>query len=170
MNACRQQGAALVVGLVVLLVMTMLGISGMSATTSQLRMANNLQTHQVAFQATETISAFFEGDIGDKKYNGVDFDDIHEWNEVPLIFTNLDPAGDGSASTDLNVIYVGCNRVATDESLTYDTQSGESGAGAMMHDLIIVSTALNSSGDSIGQKNNRVNGVQTKGADCPATP
>lgn len=164
MNACKQQGAALVVGLVVLLVMTMLGISGMSTTTNQLRMANNLQTHQVAFQATEAVAAFF----AEGKHPEDDNPFTIDWkSDQPQLISNLDPAGDGSASTDLQVIYVGCNTVAVDQSLTLENQDGTSGTPAPVHDLVIVSSALNASGDPIGQKNNRVNGVQTMVAGCP---
>ena len=50
----KQQGAALVVGLVLLMILTILGISGMNTATLQLTMASNAQFHQDAFQAAET--------------------------------------------------------------------------------------------------------------------
>jgi type IV pilus assembly protein PilX len=49
-----QRGAALVVGLVMLLVLTVLGVSGMNTATLELVMANNTQAQQTAFQAAET--------------------------------------------------------------------------------------------------------------------
>ena len=49
-----QQGAALIVGLVLLMVLTVLGISGMNSSTLELTMASNAQYHQDAFQAAET--------------------------------------------------------------------------------------------------------------------
>ena len=49
-----QSGAALVVGLVLLMILTVLGISGMNTATLELTMANNAQFHQDAFQAAET--------------------------------------------------------------------------------------------------------------------
>ncbi|HEX7080017.1 MAG TPA: PilX N-terminal domain-containing pilus assembly protein [Gammaproteobacteria bacterium] len=49
-----QQGAALVVGLVLLLVMTVLGVSGMNTATLELVMAGNAEAQQDAFQAAET--------------------------------------------------------------------------------------------------------------------
>ena len=49
-----QSGAALFVGLVLLLVMTVLGVSGMSTSTLELVMAGNAQAQQRAFQAAET--------------------------------------------------------------------------------------------------------------------
>lgn len=50
----QQQGAALIVGLVLLMVLTVLGISGMNTATLELTMASNAQFHQDAFQAAET--------------------------------------------------------------------------------------------------------------------
>lgn len=52
--ATRQQGAALVVGLILLMVLTLLAISGMNTATVELQMAGNLQYAQNAFQAAET--------------------------------------------------------------------------------------------------------------------
>ncbi len=50
----RQRGAALLVGLVLLLVMTILGVSAMSTATLELAMAGNAQAQEEAFQAAET--------------------------------------------------------------------------------------------------------------------
>jgi type IV pilus assembly protein PilX len=49
----RQDGAALVVGLILLLVLTLLAITGMSVATLELRMAGNEQYQERAFQAAE---------------------------------------------------------------------------------------------------------------------
>ena len=50
----RQQGAALVVGLLLLVVITVLAISGMNTATTELAMARNNQAYEDAFQAAET--------------------------------------------------------------------------------------------------------------------
>ena len=50
----RQQGAALVVGLILLVVITVLAISGMNTATTELAMARNDQNFENAFQAAET--------------------------------------------------------------------------------------------------------------------
>lgn len=50
----RQRGAALVVGLVLLVVVTVLAISGMNTATTELAMARNDQNYENAFQAAET--------------------------------------------------------------------------------------------------------------------
>lgn len=49
----RQNGAALVVGLILLMVLTLLAISGMNTATLELQMAGNFQYSQSAFEAAE---------------------------------------------------------------------------------------------------------------------
>lgn len=53
-NRGKQQGAALVVGLMLLVVITVLAISGMNTATTELAMARNDQAYEDAFQAAET--------------------------------------------------------------------------------------------------------------------
>jgi type IV pilus assembly protein PilX len=50
----RQNGAALVVGLILLVVVTVLAVSGMNTATTELAMARNNQNYENAFQAAET--------------------------------------------------------------------------------------------------------------------
>ncbi len=50
----NQDGAALVVGLVLLVVVTVLAVSGMNTATTELAMARNDQNYENAFQAAET--------------------------------------------------------------------------------------------------------------------
>jgi hypothetical protein len=50
----NQQGAALVVGLILLVVVTVLAISGMNTATTELAMARNDQNYENAFQAAES--------------------------------------------------------------------------------------------------------------------
>lgn len=49
----HQRGAALVVGLVLMLVLTVIGISGMNTATMELAMANATQVQQESFQQAE---------------------------------------------------------------------------------------------------------------------
>lgn len=50
----KQQGAALIVGLILMVVITILAISGMNTATTELAMARNDQNFENAFQAAET--------------------------------------------------------------------------------------------------------------------
>lgn len=53
-SARRQGGAALVVGMILLMVLTLLAISGMNSATLELQMAGNAQFSENSFQASET--------------------------------------------------------------------------------------------------------------------
>ena len=53
-NPRREQGAILVIGLILLLVMTVLGVSTMSTASLELNMAGNDQFFENAFQVAET--------------------------------------------------------------------------------------------------------------------
>lgn len=50
----RQHGAALIVGLLLMLVLTVLGVSGMNMATLELAMANNTYAKELAFRAAES--------------------------------------------------------------------------------------------------------------------
>jgi type IV pilus assembly protein PilX len=54
LNCKTQQGAALVVGMVLLVILTLLAISGMNTATTELFMAGNEKYQENAFQAAET--------------------------------------------------------------------------------------------------------------------
>lgn len=58
--AAAERGAALIVGLVFLLVMTLIGVTAMQSTTLQERMAGNTRDRHLAFQASE--AALREGE------------------------------------------------------------------------------------------------------------
>jgi type IV pilus assembly protein PilX len=60
----KQQGAVLVTGLLILLILTIIGITGMSNTTMQERMASNDRDRQVAFQAAEAALRHAEKYLG----------------------------------------------------------------------------------------------------------
>lgn len=50
----RQQGAVLIVGLLLLVVISVLAVSGMNTATTELAIARNNQNYEYAFQAAET--------------------------------------------------------------------------------------------------------------------
>ncbi|MEM9057990.1 MAG: PilX N-terminal domain-containing pilus assembly protein [Pseudomonadota bacterium] len=60
----RQRGAALVIGLVLLMALTLFGVSGMNVSTLDLRMADNAARSQQAFEAAESAvrAEIFEGE------------------------------------------------------------------------------------------------------------
>ncbi|MBT8135968.1 MAG: hypothetical protein KJO54_03035 [Gammaproteobacteria bacterium] len=50
----RQRGAALIVGLVLLMILTLLGVAGLNTATLEAAMADNMQRGQYAFQGAES--------------------------------------------------------------------------------------------------------------------
>ena len=84
MRRSREAGATLVVGLVLLLVLTLLGVSGMNTATLEVQMAGNTQFQQDAFQAAET---------------GIDISISLPSNPGAPQPVPLTPLGDGSYST-----------------------------------------------------------------------
>ena len=59
----RQRGAVLAIGLLILVVMTLIGVTGMSTSGLQLKMAGNLKEWNIAFQAVEAGLRDGETDI-----------------------------------------------------------------------------------------------------------
>ncbi len=61
----KENGAVLMVSLLVLLVVTLLGVSSTHSTRTQERMAKNAQDRQVAFQTAETTASWAEQNVFD---------------------------------------------------------------------------------------------------------
>lgn len=68
----RQRGAVLAIGLLILIVMTLIGVTGMSTSGLQLKMAGNLKDWHVAFQAVEAGLRDGETDIVSGRGGGSD--------------------------------------------------------------------------------------------------
>ena len=56
----NQHGSILIISLMILVVLTMIGVSSMSSTSLQERMAGNFRDRQIAFQAAELTLAYAE--------------------------------------------------------------------------------------------------------------
>jgi type IV pilus assembly protein PilX len=52
--SARQRGAALIIGLILLVVLTLLAVSGMNTASTELRMSGNEQFRKRAFEASES--------------------------------------------------------------------------------------------------------------------
>ena len=85
--ARRQQGAALVVGLILLMVLTLLAISGMNTATLELQMAGNAQYSQNAFQASETG---IEQALREAKVKGVNTANVDPEKTVAMPGSTID--------------------------------------------------------------------------------
>jgi hypothetical protein len=118
-----QQGAALVVGLILMLVLTVLGISGMNTATLELVMANNTQSQQSAFQAAETGI--------DRAIGAPDFP-----TNAPVPFP-LAPLGDGTYSTQS---VMDCVTTTWVPDRSFSMGAGTAGAQAYHFDVVSVGT------------------------------
>lgn len=119
-SARRQKGAALIVGLVLMLVLTVLGISGMNMATLELTMAGNAQYSQLAFQAAETgIDVALSGPVN---------------TVAPVTYNNV-AVGDGSYSFSASIA---CAATTTVPEGVYS--EGAAGARAIHFDAISTGT------------------------------
>ncbi len=71
----RQQGATLIVSLIILMVLTLIGVSSMNTTMQEEKMAGNLREQQTAFQCAEaammdTVEQVADGNIVFEDFNG----------------------------------------------------------------------------------------------------
>lgn len=63
MNGLKNKGAVLITSLVMLVILTMLGISAMQDSSLEERMAGNMRSQNIAFQATEAALRAGEADV-----------------------------------------------------------------------------------------------------------
>ncbi|MCQ4313672.1 pilus assembly protein PilX [Stutzerimonas sp. VN223-3] len=68
----KQQGAVLLVALIMLLLLTILGAAAMRDTNLQERMAGNMRDHNLAFQAAEAALRFAEQEVKTDYANLID--------------------------------------------------------------------------------------------------
>lgn len=85
--ARRQRGAALVIGMILLMVLTLLAISGMNTATLELQMAGNAQYSENAFQASETG---IEQALRDAKMLGVNTANTAPEKDLPAPGSTVD--------------------------------------------------------------------------------
>ncbi len=125
----RQSGAALIVGLVLMMVLTLLAISTMRTSTLELTMAGNAQYHEQAKQLAET-------GIEDA-INRINNDDLIPTPLIGWLMSYseniLKPGGDDLGRYDVTITYMECG----------DPPSGSSGGGMTKADFYeIESTGL----------------------------
>lgn len=90
--ASNQSGAALVVGLMMLVVITILAVSGMNTATTELAMARNNQNYENAFQAAETgLEAALSRGV---------FDTLN-----PVVIPEIDIDGTGHEKVNASILY-----------------------------------------------------------------
>ncbi|MCF6236732.1 MAG: PilX N-terminal domain-containing pilus assembly protein [Gammaproteobacteria bacterium] len=78
----KQSGAVLMISLLVLLVITLLGVSSTHGTRTQERMAKNSQDRQIAFQTAETTASWTEQKVFDDIGGDIFNIDLTEWCDL----------------------------------------------------------------------------------------
>ncbi len=73
LNYRQQQGAVLVVSLIMLLIITLFGITGMQSTVLEEKMAGNMRNKSIAFQAAESALRNGEMDIDASDVSSLSF-------------------------------------------------------------------------------------------------
>ena len=73
----QQQGVALIVSLVILVLVTVAGVATMESTGMQLKMANASRDRQQAFEAAETALRMVEEDMNDNVGDFAELDDFY---------------------------------------------------------------------------------------------
>ena len=134
----QQQGAALVVGLILLVVLTILAVSGVFTATMELRMVRNAQSQERAFQAAEfaiedalanpvlSTSVAFDQDEIDVPNTGPGDPDRYSYS---LQYVGVTPLGTGMTGYSIGSAFssyhfqVDATGVGPDEAVSNHTQS-----------------------------------------------
>ena len=104
----EQKGAVLVMALVMLTVLTLIGVSSMSSSTLELKVAGNTQQHDIAFQAAQTIIdiAASEDPLNTNNYQVFVTDPANPLFEQTINYASAD----GEATAQAATYWVGCKK------------------------------------------------------------
>jgi len=152
----QQSGAVLIVALVLLLLLTLTGVTSMSTTTSELKVASNQQAYNNSFDsAYSTIETV-------RRSTDIDWENYDV--SAPQSLSTSGPRFKGSAL----ISYDHCQSGVSGNSLTVASQTGDSSGafGRVVQEIVATGDALNSSNNVIAT-NVQVNGVSTSVASCP---
>lgn len=146
----RQQGAALIVGLIMLLLLTLIGVAGMRDTLLQEKMAGNMLDREVALQAAESALRAAEASIAGKVADGLPLTDtslsavygftLPQVSAPPSYVIEMLGQTDGSGF----VTGGGGTNLVVSEELSSDVQE----AGSIKYDYRITATATGITPDS----------------------
>ena len=107
----RQNGAALVVSLVILIAMTMLGITSMRSSSTELTMAGNLRESELTFQAAEaglrSAEAIVNNSISPSIFDGSSASMLSKSDIDPDYFANA--TWEGATPLPLNLTGISTN-------------------------------------------------------------
>ncbi len=150
----KQQGAVLVMSLVMLTVLTLIGVSSMSSSTLELKVAGNTQQHDIAFQAAQTVIdiAASEDPLNTNNYQVFITDSADPGFEQTINYASVDGEATGQAAT----FWVGCK-----ENMG---SSLEEGKGLQSNFFNVRATGMTVTGSSSSVQ---VQGLRFPAAACP---
>jgi type IV pilus assembly protein PilX len=115
----QEQGAALVVGLILLLVLTLLAISGMTTASLELQMAGNAQYQERAFQMADAgVEQAMAAGVYDTNVTVGDYNDAAAVNPVP-------DRGTGQQIANCTEVDTPADGEQCEYFLRFDQQAGE---------------------------------------------
>ena len=159
-NIKHQSGSILVVSLVLLLVMTLMGVTSMSITTSELKIASNQQAHNNSYEgAFSMIDAVRRSTV-------IAWDNTDRAAPQNAVADNLDADDSGFSSTAI-ITYDHCIRGAAGNSLTVEAQDGDSSSnfGRVVQEIFATGNAMKDA--TVTATTAMVNGISAPVAACP---
>lgn len=121
MRRQREQGAALIVGMIMLLLLTMIGVAGMRDTLLQEKMAGNMRDREVALQAAEAALR-----VGEAALSGV----------TEPAFTNSYGLYDLNTSTTTNRVKSGTTTRVTEVVFWRDNWTWQNNNSVQINDTL----------------------------------
>ena len=104
----EQKGAVLVMALVMLTVLTLIGVSSMSSSTLELKVASNTQQHDIAFNAAQTV---IDITASEDPMNTNNYQVFISDPDDPLFEQIINYASaDGEANAQAATYWVGCKK------------------------------------------------------------
>ena len=153
----QQQGAVLVMALVMLTVLTLIGVSSMSNSTIEMKVSSNTQQHDIAFQAAQSIigiASSADSPLNTNNYQVFETDSAAAGYEQNLSYTGTS----GKSSAQAVTIWVGCkNQIGS---------SLEQGKAPVVNFFNVTATGNTITGSATSVQNQ---GVRYPAAACPAT-
>lgn len=153
----QQQGAVLVMALVMLTVMTLIGVSSMSSSTIEMKVSSNTQQHDIAFQAAQgiiNIASSPGSPLNTNNYQVFETDDTQPGYEQNLLYTG----SSGKSAATAITTWVGCK--------TQIGSSLEQGKAPVNNFFNVSATGTTVTGSATSVQ---MQGVRYPAAACPAT-
>jgi type IV pilus assembly protein PilX len=153
----QQQGAVLVMALVMLTVLTLIGVSSMSSSTIEMKVSSNTQQHDIAFQAAQGIidvAASPESPLNTNSYQVFETDDTQPGYEQNMVYTG----SSGKSAATAITTWIGCK--------TQIGSSLEQGKAPVVNFFNVNATGTTVTGSATSVQ---MQGVRYPAAACPAT-